>query len=138
MTINEAKLEIENLSLLYNIKMSDGFYFKDEDQLVNFIGDFIISYLGLDDEDDFWNDLDSDYSNSDQFNIWLQKQVDRQDLVGKFAVAALADPKTHHFGTLIGYWVTWALTVDLENGAYRAISEFEGMSAESAAERFPV
>jgi hypothetical protein len=46
--------------------------------------------------------------------------------VGLFARAALADDGTAFYGTLIGYWVNWAASEEIEEAAYDAIREFDG------------
>lgn len=45
--------------------------------------------------------------------------------MGAFARLALADPMTRGFGTLIGYWVTWAGDEELADSAQGAILEYE-------------
>ena len=62
----------------------------------------------------------------DEFRAWLRQQIERQDSVGLFARAALADDGTAFYGTLIGYWVNWAASEEMEEAAYDAIREFDG------------
>lgn len=73
-----------------------------------------------------------------KFRQWLKSQTDRADMVGRFAKMALADEMTEFFGSLIGYWVTWACDSETETAAYRAVSEFDGMSPEEAQAEFPL